>query len=225
MPDYYDQMEKLKDMCCDGCALEEFLDEVKRAEMSEEYIHYRWCHGECLLHWAASGGADDVCRYLIENGAYINSQNIYGCNPLFYASSKERISTVRLLLERGADYDCTSTFSGGTPYAPIPDMEDLGIKIEDTPERLEIKKMIKEYMDATEKAIEERKELRSFFRGARNLRDSCERRLLETPYEEFGGKNRAGYWGKRSNVDKIFSCATQFDEGILHNVKKHLTDS
>lgn len=54
------------------------------------------------LHWAASYGFTEICAFLLEQGADINTENKNKCTPLHYAVIFGRLETIALLLERGA---------------------------------------------------------------------------------------------------------------------------
>jgi ankyrin repeat protein len=62
--------------------------------------------GWTALHYAAAGGADDIARLLIKRGAEIDPASPLASGkytPLMMAAREGRESTVRLLLEAGAD--------------------------------------------------------------------------------------------------------------------------
>merc|ERR1712071_549880 len=65
---------------------------------------FNWHTGEYTGLMAATLlGFNDLARTLIHYGANINGVGIYGETPLHYAAAAGQVSTVRLLLERGAD--------------------------------------------------------------------------------------------------------------------------
>ncbi|KAL3459648.1 ankyrin repeat-containing domain protein [Aspergillus heterothallicus] len=55
------------------------------------------------LSWAAKNGHTRVVRFLLENGADIESVDSWGNRPLFCAIRSQSHQTVRMLLEHGAD--------------------------------------------------------------------------------------------------------------------------
>lgn len=59
--------------------------------------------GWTALHYAATAGADDVVRLLIENYAYIDAESPDKTTPLMMAVRYDKPSTVKLLLDEGAD--------------------------------------------------------------------------------------------------------------------------
>ncbi|KAJ3483392.1 hypothetical protein NLI96_g6340 [Meripilus lineatus] len=62
--------------------------------------------GVPCLHWAAINGHVDICRYLIENGADVQSQATdLLATPLQWAALQGRLPVIQLMLERGADLD------------------------------------------------------------------------------------------------------------------------
>ena len=211
---YGQHMENLKSLCEKSTSLNEFL--VEAIQLPDKlYVHFRWPHHESILHWAASGGCDDVCKYLTESGAYINAQNIHGCNPLFYASSKERLSTVELLLSLGADYNCTSSFSGGTPFNPNP-IVLFGKKNEDSETRIKIKEVINENIKSREEGMTNSARLDALVSTSFEGRDMLERKLLSIPTVH-GNKASSGYWGlSEHNADSHFDQCIEADNIVSY---------
>ena len=209
---YGQHMENLKSLCTNGSSLDEFLTEANQLP-DELYVYFRWPHHEGILHWAASGGCDDVCKHVIQLGAYVNVQNMHGCNPLFYASSKEHLSTVKLLLSLGADYNCTSTFSGGTPFNPNP-IVLFGKKSEDSATRIEIKNVINEHIKSREEAMTNSAHLEALVSTSFEGRDMIERRLMSIPTLH-GNKSGIGYWGLPEGDNTVhFKECTESDNII-----------
>jgi hypothetical protein len=68
---------------------------VTRMESYAKAPHY-------LLHYACAGGHDNVVRFLVEQGADLEVCDGESDRPLAWAASRENLSTVRLLLEFGA---------------------------------------------------------------------------------------------------------------------------
>jgi ankyrin repeat protein len=73
-------------------------------------------HGENLLHYAAGSNNIEMCDYLIKNGIHPNIYNSRGSSPLIYASLKNHINIVKLLISHNVDPRCRSGFSGLFPY-------------------------------------------------------------------------------------------------------------
>ncbi|KAG0183469.1 hypothetical protein DFQ28_010250 [Apophysomyces sp. BC1034] len=59
--------------------------------------------GRTALHWAASGGHEELVAYLLENSALVNATDESGWTPLTIAVSAGHTPVVQALLERGAD--------------------------------------------------------------------------------------------------------------------------
>lgn len=57
------------------------------------------------LHYAATGGNQDIVAMLLKNGAHVNAQAPNGSTPLMMAAMFGSIETVKLLLDAGADPD------------------------------------------------------------------------------------------------------------------------
>lgn len=55
------------------------------------------------LHYAASGGDDDIVKLLLDHSAYIDAASPNGSTPLMMATAAGHITTVKLLLDEGAD--------------------------------------------------------------------------------------------------------------------------
>jgi len=55
------------------------------------------------LHYAATGGHDDIIQLLLDNHAYVDAASPNGSTPLMMAAMYGSSSAVRLLLEAGAD--------------------------------------------------------------------------------------------------------------------------
>lgn len=71
--------------------------------------------GETALHWAASFGANSMIRALLEHGADVNRPNLDGNTALHIAAEHtEQVDTIRILLDRGADWRLTTRI-GFTP--------------------------------------------------------------------------------------------------------------
>ena len=62
--DYGEHMESLKSICEKNESLEEFKIIASKLK-GTDYFNFRWPYGESLLHWAASGGSDEICKYLL----------------------------------------------------------------------------------------------------------------------------------------------------------------
>ncbi|KAI3885697.1 hypothetical protein MKX03_027887 [Papaver bracteatum] len=68
------------------------------------------------LHFAAAGGSLEVCKYLIETLKLdVDPKDEHGHTPLYHASIKGRLKTVRYLLEKGANADAATD----TNYTPL----------------------------------------------------------------------------------------------------------
>ena len=59
--------------------------------------------GWTALHYAAAAGCDAIVKNLLENAAYIDAESPNKTTPLMMAVRGSHLTTVRLLLEEGAD--------------------------------------------------------------------------------------------------------------------------
>lgn len=59
--------------------------------------------GWTALHFAAANGHADVVRFLLEKHAYIDAESPNGTTPLMMAARQAHPTTVRLLVDEGAD--------------------------------------------------------------------------------------------------------------------------
>ena len=53
---------------------------------------------------AAASGATNLCRYLLQHGARVDTNDIVGDAPLHYAVKSGNVDVVRLLLEHKASF-------------------------------------------------------------------------------------------------------------------------
>lgn len=65
--------------------------------------------GHTLIHWAALGGYNDVCEWLLEKGCPLNdqSENDYGPRPIHWACVNGHVVTVDMFMEKGVHIDTT----------------------------------------------------------------------------------------------------------------------
>ncbi|KAI1309395.1 Myotrophin [Halotydeus destructor] len=79
--------------------------------------------GRPLIHYAADYGHTEVIQYLIQKGANVNSTDKHGISALLAAIWEGHVSSVKLMLEKGADK------SGKTPdgksYLEAADDEEI----------------------------------------------------------------------------------------------------
>jgi uncharacterized protein len=59
--------------------------------------------GWTALHYAAANGNDDIAKLLLGYSAYVDAQSPNGTTPLMMAARGDHISTLKLLLDNGAD--------------------------------------------------------------------------------------------------------------------------
>ena len=89
--------------------------------------------GLTALHWAASGGHDEACEWLVQQGANVNAQAKDGDTPLFKAAWRGHPSTCSVLIAQGADrrilnkegkgaYDLAKTPAIKRVCTPLPEL-------------------------------------------------------------------------------------------------------
>jgi len=97
------------------------------------------------LHWASQWGRHGIVRTLLESGARVDKRDANGFTPLLVAVGENRLRTVKLLLDQGADIHMkTHAVGNGQPihlaaawgYLPIVKLlltrgADLEVKDED----------------------------------------------------------------------------------------------
>ncbi|CAN7348483.1 ankyrin repeat domain-containing protein [Trinickia sp. LjRoot230] len=59
--------------------------------------------GWAPLHYAAANGHDDIVQLLVAHSAYLDAASPNGTTPLMMAARANRISTMKVLLDAGAD--------------------------------------------------------------------------------------------------------------------------
>ncbi|XP_034190720.1 palmitoyltransferase Hip14 [Osmia lignaria lignaria] len=80
------------------------LDRVKALLKKGTPIDAEDFAGYTALHYAARNGNDDICKFLIENGAAVNARTRCGrATPLHRAAMQGHSQIVRLLLKSGAN--------------------------------------------------------------------------------------------------------------------------
>jgi ankyrin repeat protein len=63
----------------------------------------RGAWGRTPLHWAASGGHDELVSWLVARGAEANAADVFGCTALHAAAEMGHRTTVALLAKHGAN--------------------------------------------------------------------------------------------------------------------------
>ncbi len=86
------------------CAnLEDIRDFLKNGD-----ANYSDPFGHTALHWAAMNGNNEVIKILINYGANINALNNAGTPPIFFAITRNLVSTIQLMIRHGATLSYTS---------------------------------------------------------------------------------------------------------------------
>ncbi|NBB89666.1 MAG: hypothetical protein GVY23_00500 [Spirochaetes bacterium] len=75
------------------------------------------------LHWAAQHGHVEVVQTLIDNGANVNSRDVFGRTPLHLAVGHPAI--IALLLEAGANVDARDSLSNTPLHRAVPSIESV----------------------------------------------------------------------------------------------------
>jgi ankyrin repeat protein len=82
-------------------------------EKQPDFVRLRQVDGSTMLHAAATNGAIDVVRVLVEAGAELDAANDRGQTPLNRALSHSQTEVGRFLIESGAACDVTTTVQCG----------------------------------------------------------------------------------------------------------------
>lgn len=96
---------------------------AKRVIRQENLFQYSDNKGQTLLIIASISGNEVIAKYLIENGASLNSVTISKSTALHLAVRYGRNDLVRLLLKSGAQYDLQD-FTGYTPLMRAVDIKN-----------------------------------------------------------------------------------------------------
>ena len=95
------------------------LELLNKLILDDKIVDKKNIFGEAPLHIAAKSGDYNVCKYLLDNNAFVNIKNNSKETPLFYAVRGQNKEVIALLLEYGAILDCRSTF-GDTIHNMVP---------------------------------------------------------------------------------------------------------
>ena len=200
-----DIIEKLKTLLENKtCSLDNYKEIEKQFKIndidSKYYTNFRWPHGESILHWAASNGNVDIIDYIYNQGSYINAENMYGANPLFYASLKENFYAVKYLISKGANIESYSVFSGANVLEPVPDY-GLGFcsnrKKSDL--RIQITKYIEKFIKLKDTCSSKSPIFKNTYMKNKKNRDAFELEWRSVETTE-GGYNKIGYWGIPNSI-------------------------
>ncbi|KAL9631888.1 MAG: hypothetical protein Q9164_005649 [Protoblastenia rupestris] len=88
------------------------LEELHCRVMASAFLDMRTASGRTALHLASLNGQEDVVRYLLAEGAAIETQDCNGDTPLQSASQNGHIQVVALLLAAGAKIDANGKYPG-----------------------------------------------------------------------------------------------------------------
>ena len=92
------------------------------------------------LHFAASNGHNEVVSYLLEHHAYIDAESPNRTTPLMMAARMKHASTVRLLLQEGADpTPVNQSGMSAADYARTAGDPALGASLADAAEAFRLK--------------------------------------------------------------------------------------
>lgn len=91
------------------------------------------------LHWAASGGQEEVAAFLIDKGAEVDARDERGNTPLVSAAAAGRRAVTELLIAKGADVNAKAA-DGWTPLhaAAFAGYSGLGFGFRENKEVIEI---------------------------------------------------------------------------------------
>ena len=92
---------------CDLAGVQALLDSGADVNAKDE-------NDMTALHWAASGGNEELVELLISKGADVNAKEEVGWTPLHYAAAMNHKAIAELLLAKGADVNAKAK-DGKTP--------------------------------------------------------------------------------------------------------------
>jgi ankyrin repeat protein len=81
---------------------------LKMLREQPELRDARWLHDETVMHFLAIEYYTDAVRFCLENGFDPNATNCFGGTALLDVTSLQHIEMARVLIEHGANPDCST---------------------------------------------------------------------------------------------------------------------
>jgi len=98
-------------------------DEVEKMLSHDPKLLKSRVQGKPPLVWAALNAQDDIVQLLLDSGADVNLRDDDGSTSLQRAVGRDRVSTVALLLKRGADTNATENILRTSPLDEVQSVE------------------------------------------------------------------------------------------------------
>ena len=83
--------------------------------------------GSTPLHVSALTGSEEICHFLLQNGANVNACDVDGFTPLFFIYDEDKVEIARILIQNGANISAQVDTKGWTllHYAAFDNLPEI----------------------------------------------------------------------------------------------------